>query len=311
MTSRDVNAEGHPSFRSRFRPFAVLAALTALSLVLYRLPGLPLTGREALFLLTAACASMLLSLPAAVLATALAAYLFWTGVTSVWPQNPALMRVALFSPALLASLAFPALAHCRCRLREMSEAHRRHILGIYSIFGLFAAFRDAYLENHGERVARYAAACARQMGLSAQEVTTVFLAGILHDIGKLQVPAAILQKPARLSEAEMTVVREHARNGEETLRKTPHLAKIAAIIRHHHERFDGTGYPDGLAGQDIPLASRILAVADAFDAMDQDRPYRPRLERSRILAELHDCSGTQFDPVVVGAFNRCLARLSA
>ena len=131
-------------------------------------------------------------------------------------------------------------------------------------------------------------------------------AGQLHDIGKLAIPDAILEKPSTLDEDEWAFVRRHTLIGERILAAAPDLGRVAIVVRASHEHFDGGGYPDGLAGQDIPLAARIVAVCDAFDAMVADRPYRAAMTPRAAEQELRRCAATQFDPVVVEAF--CVAR---
>ena len=123
----------------------------------------------------------------------------------------------------------------------------------------------------------------------------------LHDVGKSAVPDAILAKPGPLDEREWEFVRQHTLVGERILRAAPALASVARLVRSSHERFDGSGYPDGLAGETIPLGARIVAACDAWDAMMTNRPYRKALSQSEALTELRRCSGTQFDPLVVRA----------
>jgi two-component system cell cycle response regulator len=129
-------------------------------------------------------------------------------------------------------------------------------------------------------------------------------AGALHDIGKLAIPDAILSKPGALNEDEWEFVRRHTLIGERVLRAAPALAPIAPLVRATHEHFDGRGYPDGAAGEEIPLASRIVSVCDAYDAMTSNRAYRTAMSAEGALDELRNCSGAQFDPMVVAAFER-------
>jgi diguanylate cyclase (GGDEF)-like protein len=164
------------------------------------------------------------------------------------------------------------------------------------------AERHPQLGDHVEGVAELAQAVAVKLGLSAEDVARARLAGALHDVGKMAIPDAILEKPGRLSEDEWQFLYRHTVIGERVLLAAPALSHIAAIVRSSHERFDGQGYPDGLAGTDIPLAARIVFVCDAFDAMTSVRPYSAALSVEAALAELERCAGTQFDPVVVAAF---------
>jgi HD-GYP domain-containing protein (c-di-GMP phosphodiesterase class II) len=164
-------------------------------------------------------------------------------------------------------------------------------------------------------VAEMCVAVGRELGVDEGELPALRSAGALHDIGKLAIPDTILSKPGPLNEDEWEFVRRHTVIGERILRSAPALAAVAPIVRSVHEHFDGGGYPDAIAGEQIPLASRIVAACDAFEAMVSDRPYRTAMSEEDALAELRDCTGTQFDPMVVDAFARVLradrARLSA
>jgi len=163
--------------------------------------------------------------------------------------------------------------------------------------------RMPFLRNHGQRVGMYAAAIGRQMGLAAAEVEQLQLAGELHDIGKTTVADAVYLKPGPLDPIEMSDMQLHTVQGEEIVKLlNPDGDAIATVSRYHHERWDGTGYPDRLAGEAIPLWARIVAVADSYDAMTEERPYRPPKTHEEALAELHDGAGSQWDPRAVEAF---------
>lgn len=162
--------------------------------------------------------------------------------------------------------------------------------------------RDARLGTHVFDVSSLAGGVATRLGLGAVEVTAVRDAAALHDIGKMAIPDAILDKPGPLDEREREFIREHTLIGERIIAAAPSLEAVAGLVRSTHERFDGTGYPDGMAGTDIPLGSRIVAVCDAFDAMITDRSYRRAIDPELALIELRDCAGTQFDPVIVETF---------
>jgi putative nucleotidyltransferase with HDIG domain len=162
--------------------------------------------------------------------------------------------------------------------------------------------RDAYTGRHSYMVGELAARVARLLGLETEEVELVRLAGSLHDLGKLAVPEEILRKPGALTDAELLVLRRHPQIGFRMLRSLG-VEPVSQWVLHHHERWDGRGYPHGLGGEEIPLGSRILFVADAYDAMTSDRVYRPRIDHERAIAELERCAGTQFDPEVVAAFS--------
>jgi HD-GYP domain-containing protein (c-di-GMP phosphodiesterase class II) len=151
-------------------------------------------------------------------------------------------------------------------------------------------------------VGELAARVALRMGLDAEAIELTRLAGSLHDLGKLAIPEEILRKPGRLTEAELLVLRRHPQIGYRMLRSLG-VEPVSLWVLHHHERWDGRGYPHGLGGEEIPLGSRILFVADAYDAMTSDRVYRPRVDHDRAIAELERCASTQFDPEVVAVFS--------
>jgi putative nucleotidyltransferase with HDIG domain len=163
--------------------------------------------------------------------------------------------------------------------------------------------RDSETGGHSERVAELSIAMAEAMGVApgGQEWLNIQRGALLHDVGKIAIPDEILRKPASLSEAEWAAMRTHPETGHQIIRTVEFLAPAAEIVRAHHERYDGSGYPRGLRGDEIPLGARIFAVADAFDAMTSDRPYRRALPREEALAEILRNSGSQFDPTAVRA----------
>lgn len=164
-----------------------------------------------------------------------------------------------------------------------------------------AAYRDDNSLEHTERVAALAARMARELGQDAHTTGLIRAAAPLHDLGKIAVPDSILLKPGRLDPEEFEVVKTHAVLGARVLEDSDSelLGVAERIARSHHERWDGTGYPDGLAGEDIPLAARIVCVCDAYNAMTTTRPYRPPIPFEAAVAELEACAGTQFDPALV------------
>jgi diguanylate cyclase (GGDEF)-like protein len=164
------------------------------------------------------------------------------------------------------------------------------------------AERHPDLGDHVDGVAALAERTAFELGMAAEQRTAVRQAAMLHDIGKAAVPDAILSKPGSLDEDEWAFMRRHTVIGERIMQAAPALAAAAPLVRSSHERFDGAGYPDRLAGTDIPLGARVIAVCDAYDAMVHDRPYRGAMSHEQALAELRRCAGTQFDPDVVRAF---------
>lgn len=160
-----------------------------------------------------------------------------------------------------------------------------------------------YMRDHAERVSALAVKIARQMGQSnEEELQRIQLAGLLHDIGKIGLPRSLFEKRGRLRTGERRRIQEHCEIGESILRRVPDLEYMARIVRHHHEHFDGGGYPDGLAGDEIPLESRIIALAEARDAMRSKRPFRDVLSEAETCRRLREASGTQFDPAVVSAY---------
>ncbi len=162
--------------------------------------------------------------------------------------------------------------------------------------------RDAYTGHHAERVAAYALLIAREHGTTMADDPQVEFGFLLHDIGKVAVPDAILFKPEPLNAGERALMEQHALVGWEILRDVDWLAEARAVVRHHHERWDGSGYPDRLAGEEIPLAARIFAVADTLDALTTDRPYRPGKSLASAREIIAKNVGAQFDPEVAEAF---------
>jgi diguanylate cyclase (GGDEF)-like protein/putative nucleotidyltransferase with HDIG domain len=161
--------------------------------------------------------------------------------------------------------------------------------------------RDRYTGEHSEAVIEMSGSVARNLGLAAAEVDRVKSAALLHDIGKVAIPDEILHKPGPLTDDEWKQMKEHPVIGERILRVLPGLGNVARIVRHEHERWDGDGYPDGLAGDAIPLGSRIIIAADTYHAITSDRPYRAARSHSEAVEELTRCAGTQFDPNVTQA----------
>lgn len=201
-------------------------------------------------------------------------------------------------------------------LEDLARAYNAmtsHIIDSYEsmVRTLSAALeaRDPYTAGHVERVSRYAKAIAEEMGVDAKTVHQIVMGAILHDIGKIGVSDAVLRKPGALDDGEREQMRRHSSRGKDILDSSSDApSEMKDFILYHHEQFDGKGYPYGLKGTDIPLGDRIIAVADAFDAMVTDRPYRQGLPRETALAELNKCSGRQFDPEVLEAFLKVLAR---
>ena len=183
--------------------------------------------------------------------------------------------------------------------RERAEELRRSYVATVRALTNAVEARDAYTGKHAERVAAYGLELARVIDPELAANPQTEFGFLLHDVGKVAVPDGILYKTSDLAEAEEGLMRRHPLIGFEIVRGIEFLGDAAQIVRHHHERYDGTGYPDGLAGEAIPLAARIFAVADALDAMTTDRPYRPGFSVAQARAEIRAGAGTQFDPKVV------------
>jgi putative nucleotidyltransferase with HDIG domain len=162
--------------------------------------------------------------------------------------------------------------------------------------------RDPYTRGHSSRVTDLAEAVARRLGWSEERIASLRVGGPLHDIGKLAVSDEVLCKEGRLDDDELAEIREHPKIGAKLLLRVTALREAIPYVLYHHERWDGTGYPSGKAGEEIPVEARVLAIADAFDAMTSDRPYRSALTREEALAEVERCAGTQFDPEIARVF---------
>jgi len=191
----------------------------------------------------------------------------------------------------------------RSLLRRVDELESVNEQTIFAFVRAIDA-RDPYTARHSEKVAAYAVQLAQQLKLAPVEVERIRLSGLLHDVGKVALERSLLHKPGRLSDEEWEQVRAHPGLSAHIIGGVERFAEFLPGARHHHERYDGKGYPDGLAGDDIPLDARILAVADAYDAMTSDRSYRAALTHAEALCELEQGAGTQFDPVCVRAFAR-------
>jgi putative nucleotidyltransferase with HDIG domain len=179
---------------------------------------------------------------------------------------------------------------------DVSAAERRDAVSALAVTLLE---RDRYTGEHSESVVSLVEHVGRGLGLDDEEVDRVRAAALLHDIGKVAIPDEILNKPGGLTEEEWKVMKDHTVVGERILRAIPGLGGVARIVRHEHERWDATGYPDGLAGEDIPVGSRIILACDAYHAMTSDRPYRAAMTHPQAVDELVKGAGSQFDPQVV------------
>jgi HD-GYP domain-containing protein (c-di-GMP phosphodiesterase class II) len=188
----------------------------------------------------------------------------------------------------------------RSRAQELRDSYRATVRALSNA----VEARDSYTGKHAERVTAYGIALAQAVGLDTDRVPGIEFGFLLHDVGKVGVPDAILFKPGSLDEAEFALIAQHPVIGSEILRDVDFLGDGKLVVRHHHERWDGRGYPDRLAGEAIPLPARVFAVADALDALTTDRPYRRGTRFSRARDEIRSNAGSQFDPVVVAALDR-------
>lgn len=175
-------------------------------------------------------------------------------------------------------------------------------LSIIRSFAEAIGARDSYTKEHSEGVAELMLELAQYMRMGQHNVGRVYLAGLVHDIGKIGIPEHILNKPGRLTAEEFAIIQQHPAIGASILANINGFEDIARAVRHHHERFDGSGYPGGLSGLEIPLVSRMLAVCDTFDAMTSARCYRQSFSPGEAFAEIGRCSGSQFDPAISKAF---------
>jgi putative nucleotidyltransferase with HDIG domain len=204
-------------------------------------------------------------------------------------------------------LADALAAHVSATLESALLLHQQRELFLKTITTLAQAveLRDDYTGGHTQRVTRYALLLAERLGLDREQTDIIRLGSPLHDIGKIGIDDAILRKPGKLTPEEYALMKEHTTKGAEILSNIPEMAPIIPIVRNHHERWDGTGYPDRLAGTDIPYLARIVAVADAFDAITSPRPYHTYHQcrsSSWAFGELQRQAGRQFDPDCVAAF---------
>jgi putative nucleotidyltransferase with HDIG domain len=212
--------------------------------------------------------------------------------------------IAFYNNRLMVSLKRKAEENRRL-YREMRQIYHDTVRA----FGAAIDLKDAYTSGHSDRVARYSEAIAREMGVSGQQLEYIGVAGYLHDIGKITVDRSIINNPRPLTDREFKELNKHVTTGYEILSHIRHpWDEIAFMTKCHHEKLDGTGYPQGLCGDEIPLGSKIVTLADSFDAMMTDRPYRARLPIDQALGDLRRNAGTQFDPTVVVSFCRILLK---
>ncbi|MCG2720715.1 MAG: PAS domain S-box protein [Thermodesulfovibrionales bacterium] len=188
--------------------------------------------------------------------------------------------------------------------KELQDVHKDLILAFVNALDA----KSPWTKGHSERVTSYAVSIAKELGLRDRDIDTLRTAALLHDIGKIGTYDVVLDKPGKLTKEEFEIVKKHPEHGEQILKPIKQFGHLLKVIRHHHERIDGKGYPDGIKDGEIPLLSKLITIADSYDSMTSDRPYRPALPREFALSELKNCSRTQFDPHVAEAFLRVLER---
>ena len=188
------------------------------------------------------------------------------------------------------------------QLKESQENLEKAYLESIEILRQTVEAKDTYTRGHSDRVSEYSVLIGKHLGLSEDDLHTLKIGGIFHDIGKIGIPDSILLKEAKLTDDEYSQIKNHPAIGKHILANATIFQSIIPIIFHHHERFDGRGYPSGLVGENIPLFARIAAVADTFDAMTSKRSYRNALPLEVVIEEIEKCSGTQFDPKIAKVF---------
>ncbi len=193
---------------------------------------------------------------------------------------------------------------------DIEEEHFDLITSIKTLISVINA-KDKYTYGHVERVVIYVKMFAEELDLSESSKKALIYSAYMHDIGKVNIPEVVLNKKMPLDDDEWNIMKQHPQNGAEIVNKVESLSNTAPIIKHHHERYDGKGYPDGLKGKEIPYLSRVLTISDSFDAMTFSRPYRPAMTFAQAIEELEKCSGTQFDPELAKIFIRTIKNLKA
>nr|WP_179393688.1 HD-GYP domain-containing protein [Carboxydothermus ferrireducens] len=205
--------------------------------------------------------------------------------------------ILFFIPLLIARYVF----------KLYSDLRESYLSTIRALVAALEA-KDPYTKGHSERVSELAVEIAREMGMKPDELENIRFMALLHDVGKIGILDTVLNKKGTLDPEEKELIQEHPVLGAKIVEEIPFLKQYAGMVRHHHERFDGTGYPDKVSGEKIPLGARIIAVADTYDAMTSDRPYRAALTKEQAMSELERNAGQQHDPRVVNALLKVLER---
>lgn len=212
------------------------------------------------------------------------------------------VALALLIALLVWLIVRAATRHKMNVLMKKQEEQSKYINDITKVFSECVDMRDPYTNGHSARVARYTAMLAEKLGKNKEQVERMYHIALLHDVGKISIPDAILNKPEKLTEEEFLTMRSHAQRGYDVLKEIAIDPDLALGAGFHHERYDGKGYPKGLKGDEIPEVAQIIGVADTFDAMYSTRPYRKKMELSAVVKEISRISGTQLSPRVVDAF---------
>lgn len=205
-------------------------------------------------------------------------------------------------PITSAAATTDELRQLRYQFKEMEDRYKKQFLATACTLVSLVDLRDSYTGGHSSRVGTYARAIGVRLGLAEKQLEQVVMAALLHDIGKIGVPDRVLLKGGELTEEELAEIKKHPELGWMALKNMGDFKALGLIVLHHHERMDGGGYPGGLKGSAIPLGSRIIAVADSYDALTTDRPYRKARTRQEAVDELLACVESQFDPRVLAAF---------
>lgn len=228
------------------------------------------------------------------------------GIVSQVPLGWLMAQIAIQVGPWAVILFMVPLLLARFSFSKYTET-RQLFFGSVSALSQAIDAKDGFTRGHADRVSRIAGAIAREMGLAEKEVELIELAGLLHDIGKIGVEDRILMKPARLDDAETELMRRHPIYGASILKPAEALRPLVPLVMHHHENYDGSGYPEGLSGEGIPLGSRIIIVADAYEAMTSDRVYRKAIGHERAMDQLNRYKSRQFDPKVVRALDSLIS----
>ncbi len=230
-----------------------------------------------------------------------------TGLLALVPLGLLMSEIAVKVGLWAAAMFMVPLYRARFAFSKYAET-RELFFGTVSALSQAIDAKDGFTRGHADRVSRIAGAMARELGLPERQIEQIELAGLLHDIGKIGVEDRILMKPQRLETDEQELMRRHPIYGASILEPSAALRPLVPIVLHHHENFDGSGYPEGLRGEEIPLGSRIIIVADAYEAMTSDRIYRKAIGHDRAMDQLNKYKGVQFDPRVVRALEQVVQK---